>query len=60
MQNEMISYDATAMEAALRNAKAERSQAVANMLSAAFRSLFCHSDCSGHGTLGTGRASVAG
>ncbi len=60
MQNETISYDATAMEAALSKAKAERSEAIANMLSGAVRSLFCRSDQSGQATLDTGRASLAG
>ena len=60
MQNEIITLDANAIEAALNKGKAERSEAMADLLKAAFRSLFCHSDCRGQATLDTGRASLAG
>ena len=59
MQNESITLNANAIEAALLRAKAERSEAMAKVLRSAFRSLFCHSDCRGEATLSSGRASLA-
>ncbi len=60
MPNEIISHDTKTIEAALNRAKAQRSEAMANLVKAAYRSLFCRSDCGVEATIGNGRTSLAG
>ena len=60
MPNQIITPNASAIEAALNKAKAERSVAMAKVLKTGFRSLFCRSDCRVQATLGNGQASLAG